>query len=707
MPALTIPDLNNGQLDLRHVQEIATSPADTAKDRLGNVKRTVSGATRALASSVSDVAAAAAVAISKDIPAAIETLKSFSNRGSWLPRTVYAVKDLVSVGATWYVAVVAHVSGNAFSDDVANKWAVYQGLTSADLAAGIVPYTPAGSAAQPTNVRDQLRKGDAVLNFLMGSPATHFIVVAGDSNLAAVNPVSGAGNDIVSQLMQLPKLQGRATVINTAVNGRFLSNLVAGYFSEVEPYKPRGTIFMSQPIIGIGTNDFVYIGTSNPYGVPATVAEWLLTFDAYVAQYIADGFSPPILCTIYRKDNAVGAEAHRVEMNRGIARIAEKYSCKLLDRDGILPDPSDRYWYEDGTHPRKTGNGAVAKRLGDIFLGGDDALGFAGYAESRRLKEAIASVAARSGFMRVPEGLGHGAKLATAGPNIGAGDFACGLFLRLTADQNTLADIFGQQMTGLRLVIFQRKPCIYAGGYKYAADTPSLVVGAWNFVGWLRTAGKLYIVVNDRFYGPIVSTDAWTGIRYFLSDTASSGNNPPADVVAPFFCSQTATWTQMLEYYFSAGMLPRGLTAELWHPYWTKGAVQQAGDVKNELLFASPVDLIGVRSDNLPWIFVDGTSFSIEPYGRYVVSNAALITGTLSEKFPAGATFEILNKSKGGAFRVAQRPGQVIYHVASATTLGSAGYLESATSRVAVKVLCDTENTGFTVTTVTGNIVLN
>lgn len=43
MPALTIPDLNNGKQDLQHIEKLATSDELTAQDRFGNTKLTLAG----------------------------------------------------------------------------------------------------------------------------------------------------------------------------------------------------------------------------------------------------------------------------------------------------------------------------------------------------------------------------------------------------------------------------------------------------------------------------------------------------------------------------------------------------------------------------------------------------------------------------------------------------------------------------------------
>jgi len=51
MPAITITDLNNAKSDVDHIAALATSPALTATDRLGNVKKTMAGALADLAGS--------------------------------------------------------------------------------------------------------------------------------------------------------------------------------------------------------------------------------------------------------------------------------------------------------------------------------------------------------------------------------------------------------------------------------------------------------------------------------------------------------------------------------------------------------------------------------------------------------------------------------------------------------------------------------
>jgi hypothetical protein len=126
MPAITINDLNNAKTDVDHIAEIANSVEIEATDRLGHIKDTISGA--------------------------VYKITTFTNRGAWVAARAYAVKDLVSVSGSWYVAVVAHTSSGAFATDSASKWRLYQGVTTGDLSAptgaGIVGFRLANGTAR-------------------------------------------------------------------------------------------------------------------------------------------------------------------------------------------------------------------------------------------------------------------------------------------------------------------------------------------------------------------------------------------------------------------------------------------------------------------------------------------------------------------------------------------------------------------------------
>lgn len=76
MTAITITDLNNAKRDVDHIAELATSVALTATDRLGNVKRTISGALAEYPNAFANAASAAANASAATTQAGISTTQA-------------------------------------------------------------------------------------------------------------------------------------------------------------------------------------------------------------------------------------------------------------------------------------------------------------------------------------------------------------------------------------------------------------------------------------------------------------------------------------------------------------------------------------------------------------------------------------------------------------------------------------------------------
>lgn len=139
MAALTISSLNNGQADLVHIEDVATSKKRTAIDRLGQVKLTLQGA--------------------------IDTIKAFNPRGSWDVLTEYSMKDVVSYGGGWYLAVISHISGENFEDDGGN-WRVFQGEVLQPLGVGAVARTNQNKWLEYPSITDR----GAVSGALAGNP---------------------------------------------------------------------------------------------------------------------------------------------------------------------------------------------------------------------------------------------------------------------------------------------------------------------------------------------------------------------------------------------------------------------------------------------------------------------------------------------------------------------------------------------------------
>jgi lysophospholipase L1-like esterase len=113
MSAITIADLENAKLDCDHIEDVATSPALSATDRLGNTKKTLNGA--------------------------ISTIAAITVRGAWASATAYVPKDVVSQSGTWWICVQAHTSAGSFATDQATKWRTYQGITTADAGDQVDP----------------------------------------------------------------------------------------------------------------------------------------------------------------------------------------------------------------------------------------------------------------------------------------------------------------------------------------------------------------------------------------------------------------------------------------------------------------------------------------------------------------------------------------------------------------------------------------
>lgn len=107
MTSITIADLDNAKVDVDTIAEIATSLEDTAIDRLGNTKLTMTGV--------------------------VNSMRALTPRGAWATATSYDVRDLVTQGGIVYIVTESHVSGTFATDLAAGKLAVYQGAVGNDL----------------------------------------------------------------------------------------------------------------------------------------------------------------------------------------------------------------------------------------------------------------------------------------------------------------------------------------------------------------------------------------------------------------------------------------------------------------------------------------------------------------------------------------------------------------------------------------------
>jgi lysophospholipase L1-like esterase len=112
MPAINITDLNNAKTDVDHIAAIATSTAPTATDRLGNVKKTMAGASADVVAKIAEVEAAKSDAVLNAIPARVQVVEDLKNTAviTTIPTAVAAVESAKNVAvSTTIPAKVAEV----------------------------------------------------------------------------------------------------------------------------------------------------------------------------------------------------------------------------------------------------------------------------------------------------------------------------------------------------------------------------------------------------------------------------------------------------------------------------------------------------------------------------------------------------------------------------------------------------------------------
>ncbi len=116
---------------------------------------------------------------------------------------------------------------------------------------------------------------------------------------------------------------------------------------------------------------------------------------------------------------------------------------------------------------------------------------------------------------------------------------------------------------------------------------------------------------------------------------------------------------------------------------------------------------MGIFAPNggITWTEVTGTSQAAVVNNGYITNNAGLVTITLPSTVSVGQTIEVAGSGAGG-WRIAQNASQVINFGTTATTTGTGGRLDSVNRYDAVRLICITANTTFTVISSQGNITV-
>ncbi len=161
----------------------------------------------------------------------------FTPRGEWVTATVYAIGDIVEVGATGsYVAVLAHVAGAVFTTDKsAGKWISLSGTTLSQLAAATSAASIGSTNGNVQSELDAKQPLDATLTALAAQ------------NWAANAVPVGSGADTLAQI---------AVAANQFLARSSAGNLVAKSITDAAlTILDDASVGAIRTTLGVGTGD--------------------------------------------------------------------------------------------------------------------------------------------------------------------------------------------------------------------------------------------------------------------------------------------------------------------------------------------------------------------------------------------------------------------------------------------------------------------
>lgn len=117
------------------------------------------------------------------------------------------------------------------------------------------------------------------------------------------------------------------------------------------------------------------------------------------------------------------------------------------------------------------------------------------------------------------------------------------------------------------------------------------------------------------------------------------------------------------------------------------------------------ITIAATNGQGITWNEVTGTSQTAVVNNGYLTNNVSLVTVTLPSTASVGQIVEVAGSGAGG-WRIAQNASQVINFGVSATTTGTGGRLDSVNRYDAVRLICITANTTWSVISSQGNITI-
>lgn len=117
------------------------------------------------------------------------------------------------------------------------------------------------------------------------------------------------------------------------------------------------------------------------------------------------------------------------------------------------------------------------------------------------------------------------------------------------------------------------------------------------------------------------------------------------------------------------------------------------------------ITIATTNGQGITWNEVTGASQTAAVNNGYLTNNASLVTVTLPSTASVGQIVEVAGSGAGG-WRIAQNASQVINFGVSATTTGTGGRLDSVNRYDAVRLICITANTTWSVISSQGNVTI-
>lgn len=187
------------------------------------------------------------------------------------------------------------------------------------------------------------------------------IFVIGGSSLSAPNngtTSNPSGTDLSwpAQAITMSQFAGRGTMTRTAVPGRNLADVLAGYDTEVHPHAPAAGV-KGYYIVDLVANDF----TNGSLNIPT----WKSNFQTLVAKAVADNLQMIVL-TGTERSNGVSLDAQRQTLNAYIL-ANRNLGYWVAEVDKLTPDQGDTTIFPDYTHPSPLGCYYWAKEINTVI----------------------------------------------------------------------------------------------------------------------------------------------------------------------------------------------------------------------------------------------------------------------------------------------------------------------------------------------------